>query len=118
MKKLLILLILLVMGLAVYKGWEYMHKPDGVPPLSETPYVAVYGRDSCGYTQRMLKDLGDSGIVPKYFKVDDKRVADTLHERMRESGIATQRYNLPVVDVNGEIFVRPALKQVLDKYSR
>lgn len=87
-----------------------------VEPLYSKSYVAVYGRDSCGYTQKMLADLRASRVNYRYFKVDNNKVANTLHTRMEASGISTQHYNLPVVDVNGRISVRPNSGDVLDKY--
>jgi glutaredoxin len=114
MKNLLILLIIIV---AVYKGWEYYGKQDSPAPLYDKPYVVVYGRDSCGWTQKMLKDLHASGIKYSYMIVDKREVADTLHARMTQSGLDTRRYNLPVVDVNGEIFIRPDVTVVITRYN-
>ena len=81
------------------------------------PYISVYGRDSCGFTKRMLADLDSAGIEYHYFSVDDKNISDDLHARMEASGISTRRYNLPVVDVSGDISVRPKSKEVLKEYA-
>jgi len=83
----------------------------------EEPYIAVYGRDSCGYTQKALVELSQGNINIKYFKVDEREVADLLHSRMEASNISTRRYNLPVVDVNGKVYVRPDAKEVLANYN-
>lgn len=86
---------------------------DGLPPKFDGPYVSVYGRVSCGVTKRMMKDLDSAGVTYRYFSVDDKESADDLHARMKASGISTRQYNLPVVDVGGDISVRPKSKEVL-----
>jgi hypothetical protein len=114
MKKLLILAVLVAAG---YQGWNQysvaVNKPE---PLYDEPYVVVYGRNSCGFTQQTLKELRQSGIPHKYEIVDDKAVADLLHGRMRKSGIDTRRYNLPVVDVNNHITIRPGTNSIIETY--
>ena len=85
-------------------------------PLFAEPYVAVYGRSSCGWTQSLLKKLADTNTNVHYFVVDERPVADSLHSRMEEAGIDTRRYNLPVVDINGELSIRPKLNAVLSNY--
>jgi hypothetical protein len=108
------LLLLALFCFAAFKGWNH-YQSTSVAPLYTAPYVAVYGRDSCSITQRMLKDLRAQSIRYEYHRVDDKAVADTLHERMNSAGISTRRYNLPVVDVSGHIEVRPSSKQVVKR---
>ncbi len=98
--------LLLLVGVGLFKGYQH-YKMASVPPLHETPYVAVYGRDTCGFTQATLARLDEAGVVYEYFDVDDPSVASVLHERMRGQGVSTRRYLLPVVDVNNEIEVRP-----------
>lgn len=106
------LLLVALFGFAAVKVWNH-YQTTSVAPLYATPYVAVYGRDSCSITQRMLKDLRTQNIRYEYHRVDDTAVANTLHERMNSAGISTRRYNLPVVDVSGHIEVRPPAEQVV-----
>jgi glutaredoxin len=109
------ILFILVIFFAAYKGWNYLQK-ESIEPLYSKPYVVVYGRNSCGWTKRMIDDLKSSGISYEYQIVDDKEVADLLHHRMQLSGISTRRYNLPVVDVNGSLSIRPESQTVLSDY--
>lgn len=109
------LFIYVFMAFLVFKGYE-AYNLSSIEPLYTTPYVVVYGRNTCGFTQQLLKSLRGEKITYHYFIVDDKQVADRLHQRMTASGISTRRYNLPVVDVNGKIYVRPTLEKVLDTY--
>src|SRR5690625_2012048 len=78
--------------------------------------VFLYGRDSCGDTQRMRSQLDSAGIHYRYKTIDDRQVADSLHKRMRSAGVSTRRYNLPVVEVNTYILVRPDIGDVIDLY--
>lgn len=108
------LVIIIVASFACFQLWEkYRYSPD---PIFDVPYVAVYGRNSCGFTKQMISGLESKGVNYHYFIVDDKNVSNELHSRMESSGISTRRYNLPVVDVNGDISVRPKLTDVLDEY--
>ncbi|GAB1259009.1 hypothetical protein NBRC116494_35110 [Aurantivibrio plasticivorans] len=85
--------------------------------MYDEPYVAVYGRDSCSVTQKMLAELRDAGIKYEYFVVDDEATADKLHSRMEAADLSTRRYNLPVVDTNGSLVVRPTLDYVISTYN-
>ena len=107
---------------AVYQGWNSLSHDEfttiKADPLYAEPYVVVYGRESCGLTQQTMKDLRLKNIPFKFKVVDDKAVANVLHSRMRSSGIDTRRYNLPVVDVNNNISIRPssgAISQIFYK---
>ena len=110
MKKLFILLLLV-------GAWKIIpHSFSRTEPLYDEPYVVVYGRDSCGFTQKTLKDLKAAGITYEYKLVDDQSVADLLHSRMTDSGLDITRYNLPVVDVNNNLYTRPEFNEIIKKY--
>lgn len=109
------LLLIIVLGVGLFQIWDKYGR--SVQPLYAEPYVAVYGRDSCGFTKKMLSDLKSSGVNYRYFIVDDQSVANELHARMEASGISIRRYNLPVVDVNGHLAVRPSYQDVISRYS-
>jgi hypothetical protein len=52
--------------------------------LYEEPYVLLYGRDRCGWTQKYLKDLEAEEIEPIYKIVYKQEVSDELHTRMKK----------------------------------
>jgi glutaredoxin len=103
--------VALVLLFGGYKAWEHFSRTPP-PPLKEIPYIVVYGRESCGYTQRMNRNLDEAQLPYEFQSVDDPAVADVLHARMQASGLDVQRYLLPVVDANGEISVRPDFDEV------
>ncbi len=103
MKKLLYCILLVAAG---HKGWTYW-QARSVEPLEDRPYLVVYGRDSCGFTQGTLRALSSAGVSFRYLNVDDPVVADSLHGRMKRKGIDTRYYYLPVVDLNNAISIRP-----------
>ena len=113
MKKLLFLVLL---AGAAYIGWQKIPADNQNEPLYEESYIIVYGRDSCGWTQKYLKDLENEGVVLFYESVDDKDVCDELHPRMENAGLDIRRYDLPVIDVNGQMFIRPEIDAVLAAY--
>jgi len=107
-----ILLALLV--LATLQVWETFKPSASAPqPLLETPYVVVYGRNSCNITQNMLRTLKNNSINYHYYVVDKPDIAQSLHSRMQTAGLDTSHYNLPVVDVSGKIMIRPAADRVM-----
>ena len=111
------LLLYVCIGFALFKGWEKLTTPDTLEPLFGQSYVAVYGRNTCGYTQQTIADLKNKGFNYKYYTVDESDTADLLHSRMEAVGISTRRYLLPVVDVNGKLLVRPSLSEIESKYN-
>src|SRR5262245_59992763 len=108
MKKLLLLGLVGWLGFAGIRHWQAERAPETQgppPPLYDRPYVVVYGRDSCGNTQAMRRQLEREGVHFDYQSVDVQAVEDLLHQRMEQSGISTARYYLPVVDVSGTLSV-------------
>lgn len=103
MKNIFFLIVIVCLG---YKGWGY-YQASNVKPLYENPYLVVYGRDSCGFTQNTIKELNQAGIKFEYKNVEDKSVANVLHSRMRSMKLDTSHYLLPVVDLNNSISIRP-----------
>lgn len=104
------LILLLALCGAGYQGWQhyYASGPGAAnAPLHAEPYLAVYGRSSCGFTQATLRELRQAGIRHEFFSVDDQATAGLLHQRMQNAGLEVRRYNLPVVDLNNTLRVRP-----------
>lgn len=121
----LLLIVLMIYGAVVY----FDRRPDpakaagpgaaGAPALvieENAPYVAVFGRESCGYTQEMLRNLEQAGIEHRFFSVDDKALSGPMHERMQQKGLDTSYYLLPVVEVGGKMSIRPEFSQVSARY--
>ncbi|MNZ53433.1 hypothetical protein D3C78_713110 [compost metagenome] len=106
MRNLILLVALLGGG---YQAWEHFSRAprETNAPLHAEPYLAVYGRDSCGFTQATLRQLNQAGIRYQYHSVDEPAVADLLHRRMQNAGLEVRRYLLPVVDLNNRITVHP-----------
>ena len=107
---------LILIGVIAYFGWQNFVLDKKNEALYEEPYVLVYGRDRCGWTQKYLKDLEAEEIEPIYEIVDKQEVSDELHTRMEKAGLSTRSYGLPVIDVNGQLFIRPNLNKILTIY--
>lgn len=116
MKKILILVVLLIAGYFLWQKFFHDNTDKIILTSYEKPYVVVYGRDACGWTQKYLSDLRIEGIDAIYKIVDDDEVSDELHARMEKAGLNTTSYYLPVIDVNGKMFIRPELNKVLTAY--
>lgn len=110
------IVFLAVLALGLYQAWQKFGPRPDVPPLYESSYVAVYGRQTCGWTRQMQDRLQAAGVKYHYFSVDDAQAADQLHHRMQAAGLSTSRYNLPVVDVSGRLSIRPEPENVIRVY--
>jgi glutaredoxin len=115
MKHAILIFALVYVGYFAYQKFDaYQHQH---PEHGSEPYIAIYGRDRCGYTTKLRKYLEGAGIDYEYYSVDDRSSADHLHEKMNGAGISTRRYNLPVVDMSGEISIRPNPQDVVEEYT-
>ncbi len=115
MKNIFILLILIG---AFFQGLNYFSPSvSNIEPLYAKPYIVVYGRNTCGVTQKAMRGLKEAGIPFEYKNIDDKSVEDILHKRMDKSGLDIRWYNLPVVDVNNKLSIRPDIRSTIDEYN-
>lgn len=111
-------IVLVIVLLAAY---QYIDRttsvaiPSGVDISDTNNFVAVYGRDSCSITQQVRSYLQKNGIEYSYLSVDDQEVANELHQQMKEQGLSTRHYNLPVVNFSGDLSVRPSKETILDE---
>lgn len=105
-----------VLMLGLYQTIQTLRGPSALPPLEPVPYVHIYGRDSCGYTQAMRRALEQAGIPYRYASVDTPAVADALHARMDAAGLDTSDYLLPVVDLSGRLQSRPEASALVDDF--
>lgn len=114
MKKLLLIALVIMAGL---QAWEKLEPKWALKPnFIGEPYISIYGRNSCSITQKMRRSLEASNLDYRYFIVDDASIARSLHQRMNDSGLNTRRYNLPVVDVSGELMIRPEPSRVIAQW--
>lgn len=113
MRIILVIILIVALGFGVY---FFVNPKSQLEPLFTPPYVAIYGRAACGYTKQYLDEI--SGLNMRYISqdIDDPATADVLHSRMEKSGVDTSQYMLPVLDVNGRIFVRPPMDDVIKAY--
>jgi hypothetical protein len=113
-------LFLLVLISAVFLGCNRVSSPVSTTPepLEDSAHVFVYGRDRCGLTKRMLSNLDRAGTPYTYKVIDHPGVREELRPRMKQAGLKTSGYGLPVVDVNGEIMIRPHADVVSKKYAQ
>jgi hypothetical protein len=111
MKKLIVIALIAVAG---YKAWAHFTAPE-LKPLYDKPYVVVYGRETCGFTQSTIDELRRARIEFEFGDVDDQAVADELHSRMRIAGLDTSYYLLPVVDLNNSLTVRPENAELIER---
>ena len=72
----------------VVKGWQQFGPKEPVEPLFKESYVAVYGRDSCGYTMRMVRNLQQSKVNYRYFNIAQLNHENELHQRMSQVSLA------------------------------
>ena len=81
--------------------------------------VVVYGRETCGYTRRMLAFLQDERVPVRYFDVDDPAVEAAYQAKFHGTALAEDgRYRLPIVEHRGIASERPEPADVLAAFRR
>lgn len=129
MRNLILILVVIAGGAELWKRYGSQLSNSLSTPLTASssddaaraenlrPRLIVYGRNSCGLTTQMRKSLAQRGITFEYRIVDNAAVADELHSHMESQGMATQRYNLPVVEIHGNLYQRPTPGGVINDYA-
>lgn len=88
-----------------------------VGPLSSGSYLIVYGTETCPGCQKFKRDLDQRGVRYTFKDINDAGTQAELIPRMEKAGLDTDRYPIPVVDVNGELAVFPSVSDTLERYS-
>lgn len=108
MKNIIFALIVGFAGYQLYQKFGSSYDPIEYNISANT--LMIYGRDSCPRTSKMRKKLDRAGLDYVYQSIDQREVADNLHQMMRADGLSTRRYELPVVIWNDQIRVNPSVK--------
>jgi len=76
--------------------------------------VTLYGSWTCGYTRGLMDELGFYGI-PYYFKdvIKNNDHNNEMWEKLKSIDYTKTNADFPVVDVNGEIMIRPKVNKVM-----
>ncbi|MEW6077153.1 MAG: hypothetical protein AB1724_05045 [Thermodesulfobacteriota bacterium] len=114
MKKLLFFAAMAVVG---YFGYQQF-TGNKLEPLYEEPYVILYGNPRCGWCQKMEKGLQDNDIDYIFENMNEQEVQDEVLPRMEKAGLNTMRFNYPIMDVNGRLFMRPDIETVVAAYNK
>jgi len=113
MKKILVIgLCLGMMGCAAHGQF----RPAG--PVSGTPYLTVYGTETCSGCKGFRRALDKKDIPYTFKNIRDEAMRYEMYSRMEVAGLNTRNYLIPVVDVNGELAAFPSVDDTLERYHR
>jgi arsenate reductase-like glutaredoxin family protein len=117
MKKLMILLMILGAG---YFGYRHFTGggSDQLEPLYETPYIVVYGKTTCGWTQKCLRELKAKNYEVIFENIDSPDVQGEIFPRIDAAGLDRNRLSIPIIDVNGHILIGYELEKILNLYQQ
>lgn len=85
-------------------------------PAQGTPYIIIYGREKCSACKAFKQKLDDAKVEYVYKDMKNENVKNELYSRMEGAGFKAEKFLIPVVDVNGSLAIRPALRDVLERY--
>lgn len=75
--------------------------------------VIIYGRDACGWCQHVAAEFTVNGIAFRKVDIDDDAGSAEMWQKVRANPEIGNNIGLPVVDVQGNICVRPTAEDVL-----
>ncbi len=116
LKKLILLLLLI--GAGYYGFHHYQASQSGaLEPMFELPYVIVYGKTNCSWTQKCMQELRAEGIDPIFENIDEPDVKKEAFERVEAAGYPRNQVVIPIVDVNGHIVVAYQAEKIFAFYN-
>jgi hypothetical protein len=78
--------------------------------------ILVHGRENCGFTQAMRQNLNSANYRYTYYDIDRNEAAfDQMWDKIRKVDPLSTSVKLPVMDLNGQIFMRPTFEEVKQK---
>ncbi|MGD9010276.1 MAG: hypothetical protein PVG41_20295 [Desulfobacteraceae bacterium] len=104
MKKLLILIALVAIGIYGYNEFRGS-KQAKLELLYDPPYIIVYGRQSCGWTQKCLRELKSKEIDAIFENIDKQEAKMEIFPRIDAAGYKRNQIAIPIIDVNGHIII-------------
>ncbi len=117
MKKLILFAVVLV---GAYFGYQHFFGTVSakIEPLYDPPYIVVYGKTSCGWTQKCLKELKAEGIDVIFENIDKPEVQAEIFGRIDEAGLDRNRISIPIIDVNANILIGYEHDKILKFYNQ
>ena len=108
----LVLVAALVLLLAVATAYGYRHR-DRLFPVSDS--IVVYGRETCGITQRVRDGLAARDIPYVFADVDVRIIDDEMWFKLGPQ-FREPRITFPIVHVNGQLLLTPTAEQVVAQW--
>lgn len=86
-----------------------------IPAISnaEQDAIIIYGNHQCGLCQALMAELDENNMDYAFYDVRQNREHNReMWRKLSEEYPDIQRVGYPVVDVNGQIFIRPSLEEI------
>jgi arsenate reductase-like glutaredoxin family protein len=111
--------VLAIVGLG-YLGYQMFFSggESKVEALYEMPYVVVYGRTTCSWTQKCLRELKEQNIDVIFENIDKLDIQQEIFPRIDAAGHNRNRISIPIVDVNGNILIGYEPEKILKYYRK
>ncbi len=104
----------------IYGGynWYTKYQLNSFEPVLGAEVVKIYGTNSCKYTRETLAFLDSKGIEYQYRDVKNSEIYAEMRLRMEQEGFKTNRYEIPTLDIGGNIFVDPSNEKIMREYQK
>ena len=88
--------------------------PISHPRLQEGPYIIVYGAGNCSIEAGLIRQLDDNGFPYEFHNVNEPRYVARL-DAFRDV-LGDRVAQLPVYEINGQMFSQPSIEVVRENY--
>ena len=91
-------------------------QPSKPPAAKKASKIVIYGMATCDLTKAMKKNLASKGIAYTYRDVDNDAAAQEMFTKAEAAKPRIIDIDLPVVEINGKVFICPTPQQVLSAH--
>ena len=115
MKKLLFFILI---AAACFYGYQHFsgNRSKTLEPLYDLPYIVVYGKTTCSWTQKCLRELKAEGIEVIFENIDQPDAQQEIFARIDAAGLDRNHISIPIIDVNANILIGYEPEKILKIY--
>jgi arsenate reductase-like glutaredoxin family protein len=114
-----LLVVLVVVGLGYFGYQKFIAEGETkLDALYEMPYIIVYGKTTCGWTQKCLRELKEQNIDVIFENIDKQEIQKEIFPRIDAAGHKRNRISIPIIDVNGHILIGYEPEKILTLYQQ
>ena len=112
MKKILIAIVFIF---SVYHVWGKFHKDSDIL-IYEEPYIIVYGVERCPVCKKVRHNLKENELDFQWIDMDKVENGWENFRKRAKAMNMSLKGRVPFVEINGQMYNRPDLNTIIEKF--